>query len=290
MDNTEPQMEQFNNRLINTINCSLKDLSISSTYEDIKNDLDILIKKIVIPNNTSNTNYKIQKLHFNKILNGNYKFLKDNFIFKDLEIFEDDKNWKTFLLIILSFLTIKKNINEDTEVNYNYMIKKILSKIEEYNDLLDNSDENINNSSVVDNLLGDIKDMLSNIDNNNIIDLSKKLSYKYQEKIKDGQLNINDLIGGVVGLLNNPTTINDKFKDFNVDNLNNLNSEELMNEISSNTEIKDAMNLFGGLKDSNGLGSILNLLGNNKADNNNMSSVELDSKIEELLNELTNKQ
>jgi hypothetical protein len=70
--------------------------------------------------------------------------------------------------------------------------------------------------TVVNGLLGDIKSMLltnDNVNEKNIIDISKDLSSKYQNMIENGDIDIGDLLSGVIGLLNDPSSLDGQFDD-----------------------------------------------------------------------------
>lgn len=302
--------DEFKNKLIETINNNLNeiviigDLKYELFFNKIEKSLNNFVNKFLIPINKLDKNYKKSKLYFNRFLNYNYKFLNENLILDEEYnnfklLFEDGLHdiWHKLYLIIISYLTYIKN--EDDGINYNSMINILINKI---NILKSDSDEKLDNNEkddVIDNLLCDIKDILNKDTNENIIDLSKKLSNKYQEKILNGDLELNDLLSSVVGLINKPDKITKNFKDFDSSNLQKINPNDLINELSNNPNIKDAMNMLNSLKSndsneldnsssdmSNIMNSMLGMLNIDKEDEK-LSSKELDTKIEEMLTDLT---
>jgi len=108
---------------------------------------------------------------------------------------------------------------------------------------------NENSSNVMKGLLGDIKGMLSgggqNMDTQNILDLSKNLSNKYQDMIEKGVVNITDLFSGVIDLLNDPDAIGDEFNDFDPEHLPNPN--DLISQMSNDPSLKEAMSMMGSM-------------------------------------------
>ena len=154
-------------------------------------------------------------------------------------------------------------------------------------------------TSVMKNLLGDIKGMLNggNLESSNILDLSKNLSKKYETMIEKGDVNITDLFSGVVELLNNPDAIGDEFNDLDTDNL--PNPDELVKQMASDPSLKEAMSMMGGMSNSGNskgglnmgmLGAMMSGLmggGNQEANPNDPKTVqELEKEIERMMNEL----
>jgi hypothetical protein len=300
--------DEFKNKLIETINNNLNELitigklEYKLCFNQIEKNLNSFVNKFLIPIDKLDKNYKKSKLYFNRFLNYNYKFLNDNLIldeeYHNLKLlFEDGLHdiWHKLYLIIISYLTYIKN--EDDGINYNSMINILINKTNILKS--DNDNDNDKKDDVIDNLLCDIKDILNKDTNENIIDLSKKLSNKYQDKILNGHLELNDLLGSVVDLINKPDKITKNFKDFDSSNLQKINPNDLINELSTNPNIKDAMNMLNSLKSndsnelsnssldmSNIMNSMLGMLNIDKEDEK-LSSKELDTKIEEMLTDLT---
>ena len=173
--------------------------------------------------------------------------------------------------------------------------------------------KNENSNNIMKDLLGDIKGMLSggqNLDTQNIMDLSKDLSVKYQEMIEKGTVNISDLFTGVIDLLNNPDAIGEEFNDIDTNNLPNPN--DLIQQMSSDPNLKQAISMMGNMgntdnKDGNPMGGLnmggLNMGGLNMgmltammsgmmntpdASNSNVPKTvqELEKEIERLMTEL----
>jgi hypothetical protein len=143
--------------------------------------------------------------------------------------------------------------NEYNSENFQEMIKKFTEETNSQ-DLLNQLKEQIppineNSSNVMKGLLGDIKGMLSgggqNMDTQNILDLSKNLSNKYQDMIEKGVVNITDLFSGVIDLLNDPDAIGDEFNDFDAEHLPNPN--DLISQMANDPSLKEAMSMMGGM-------------------------------------------
>jgi hypothetical protein len=123
--------------------------------------------------------------------------------------------------------------------------------------------QTVNSQNVVSNLLTDIKSMLTataSSDVKNIIDISKDLSVKYQSLIESGTIDINDLLGGVFGLLTNPDEINEKFAD--VDQSTLPDPQSIMSAMSSDPNIMEAMSKMGNMSGSGqpDMGNMFDLL------------------------------
>lgn len=333
-------------KLVDTINNNLKLLCLKCkideniTYQNGEAMLKDFISKFIILNDKSNKEFSLKKDNFNKILNNDYNFINDNLIF-DIDnnirfVFENEEKeyWEPLYLIILSYLTFIKINKEKLEldyssINFNYMINKLINKINKYNQVslissIEQDNINVKNelenpdtsSSIVNNLLFDIKDLLLNKSEENIIDLSKRLSNTYHEKMLNGEFNFNELLGGVTDLLKNPNTINETFKNVNLSDIKNTNrdikkeTELISNYLSDNNLLSELSNITSnilntndnenpsdtnlkefiteGLKNSSFPSNIFeSLLNNQNNDNINLTSQELDIKIEELLKDLT---
>ena len=291
---------EFQKQLIETINNNLNELIIIGKleyelkFDDIEENLNNFVDKFLIPIDKMDKNYKKSKLYFNKFINYNYKYLNDNLILDDKYnsfklLFEDETHdiWHKLYLIIISYLTYIKN--EEDKVNYNSMIKSLINKTEILNSDSDTYKEE-EKGDVIDDLLCDIKDMLNKDTNETIINLSKKLSNKYHDKIMNGNLELNDLLGSVVGLMNKPDKITKNFKDFDKSNLEKINPNDLLNELSGNPNIKEAMSMLESSSSTSDMSNIMNsvfgMLDVEK-DDDKLSSKELDLKIEEMLSDLT---
>jgi hypothetical protein len=153
----------------------------------------------------------------------------------------------------------EKKIDSDEYINVETDIDIDVNKDTESNNplqLLDNIKKQLPQSqktpSVIKNLLGDIKGMLNSndtIDSKSIINISKDLSTKYQTMIESGDVNISDLLSGVIGLLNDPDTINNEFNDIDATKL--PDPSMILADISNDPNLKQAMNMLDGINDSN---------------------------------------
>jgi len=199
------------------------------------------------------------------------------------EQFEDapNDNWNTFHVIIVSYISYLKQTNDDKTLNYHGMIDKLMEKIEEFSaesdrDISDSESESGENNemdpqellsslqnklpttekapTVVKGLLSDIKGMLNSNDNMNsksIVDITRDLSSKYQTMIESGDVDINDLLSGVIGLLNDPDTINSEFED--IDSSKLPDPSQIISEMSNDPSLKQAMGMLGGIGNKGGI-------------------------------------
>ena len=236
-----------------------------------------------------------------KFLRDSFVFdLDQNKSDKFMELFDDgpNDNWNVFHVIVVSYLSILKHnekLNPQTgvkEINYRGMIDKLMTTIEEYgaesesdngsectddltnaqdldpqellNQLKSQIPSNTEKSKpLINNLLGDIKSMLSNsndLDSKGIVDISRDLSTKYQDMINKGDVDVGDLLTGVIDLLNNPDAINDQFGDFDGSNLPNPN--QLLADMSKDPSLKEAMGMLGNMKGGKGGMPNMSMIGN----------------------------
>lgn len=303
----------LNSKLIESIVDNFNSITNNNyQFDFIQIQLDNFISKILIyKNNNSN------KKFFSRFINYNYKLIENNFDF-DLEIlktFEDstNENWNLLHICIVSYLTYLKNTINDPNINYKGMINKIMNKIEERtedlssessvedNDLIKSNPINSNlidmlksnlptsNNSpfLMKGLLTDIKSMINNNDTSNpknILNMSKDISTKYQELIENGNVNINDLLGGVLGLISDPSIINDEFKDINTNNLPDPNL--LLGEIKDDPNLKKTFENIGSDSNMNILGSLMSNFMNDNKKEDSKSIQELEKDIERMMLEV----
>lgn len=256
---------------------------------------------------------------------------------------DDQKSWYHLHVAMVSYLSYLKKMEDDgdkkKDSNYKGMIDKLVNKIEEFekSDTSDNSDDsdvsehsdtqelNFKNpqkildqlnsmmpkteksSNVMNDLLGDIKGLLNkpdDISSKSIVDISKDLSSKYQTMIEKGDVNITDLLSGVMNLLNDPESLEGHFDDINSDNL--PDPSKLLADMTNDPNIKKAMDMFGGgLGGGGGVGGgvggldlnsmmasmmgggLANMMGGlNKSDNMPKTTEDLEKEIERLMTEI----
>lgn len=279
-------MQNFNAILLNAGSKKLE-------FDTISEILDKFVKKIAVIKDKSNkSEYNKGKKKFNRFLAYNYTFLKNNLDIDKNDIdcdifhlFEDPPNehWNMLHLSVVSYLSYIKHTSDDKKINYVGMIDKLMTKIEEYdNDDSDDEHENKQNDKehfvsheqmllnevkkkiptsektpdVMKKLLGDIKGIFSSgeMNSKNIVDLSKDISTKYQSMIEKGDVSMNDLLGGVMGLLTNPDAIGEDFDDIDPSKLPDPNN--ILKEMSNDDSLKQTMNMLGG---KDGINNIDNL-------------------------------
>lgn len=248
-----------------------------------------------------------------------------------LEMFEDgpNDNWYKLHLVMVSYLSYQVQLNQlnniETDINYRGMIDKLMVKIEEYNDEdeTSSSDKEVEQlelykdphkmldvlkkelpptkeaPNVMKGLLGDIKNMLKDsteVDSKNIVDISRDLSNKYQTLIDSGNVNINDLLTGVLGILNDPNTLDGQFDDIDVDKL--PDPKLILSEMSNDPSLKQAMGMLGNKKGGFDMGMIGSLMANMMTSDNSKSSSsdepkttqELENEIERMMKEINEAQ
>ena len=188
---------------------------------------------------------------------------------------DSSTNWNYLYITVVSYLSYLKQLehksNEKSDLNYRGMIDKLMSKIEEFEESdssNDNSESELSETNdpqkmlkelkkqmpttekaptVIKGLLGDIKHMLTNndgMDTKNIVDFSKDLSSKYQNMIESGEVNINDLLSGVIGLLNDPDALDGEFSDIDATKLPDVN--DFMSGMANDPNLKQAMSSMMG--------------------------------------------
>jgi hypothetical protein len=178
-----------------------------------------------------------------------------------------------------------KNDNE----NISYLTDNLDSKsmLDELNKQLPQSEAT---PVLMKGLIGDIKDILSNnndLKSSSIVDISRNLSDKYQTMIDKGDVNISDLLSGVLGILNDPDALNEEFNDINADNL--PNPDNILADMANDPKLKEAMNMMGstnGMPNMGMFGSMMaNMMSGNKpVDNKSIS--DLEREIEQMMKEV----
>ena len=130
--------------------------------------------------------------------------------------------------------------------------------------------------------------MINNNDSNdpkNILDMSKDISTKYQNLVESGNLNINDLLSGVFGLLNNPSIINEEFKDIDTSKL--PDPEKLLGEINGDINIQNTLNSIKSDNNMGMFGSFMStFMNNNKKQEDTLTINEIEQNIEKLMFEV----
>lgn len=77
------------------------------------------------------------------------------------------------------------------------------------------------NPSVVTNILDEIKTSIkdSGKNVNNLLENTKKLGQKYQDKIKSGELSVEEMMGSLMGVLKDPNSLMNTMKDMDLSDL-----------------------------------------------------------------------
>ena len=299
--------ENFNLILVNN------KIDIKYDFDMISSIYDKLLEKIGVNQLKSSEDYEKKKKKFTKFLNYNYKFVKHHLELDKniIELFEDapSKNWYLLHLSFVSYLSYLKQTSSNLTINYKGMIDKLMSRLEEFsaseseiepeaitepntNKMLEDLQKQIphseNTPTVMKGLLTDIKDILnntSNIESQNIVDISKNLSSKYQTMIEKGDVNIGDLLSGVLGLINDPDSLNDEFSDIDVNNL--PNPENVLSDMANDPNLKEAMSMMSNDNNMNMFSSMMSsMMGGANSSTNNKSLAELEKEIEQMMQEV----
>jgi uncharacterized protein with NRDE domain len=130
-----------------------------------------------------------------------------------------------------------KNLaNEEGKPDIQKMFKSFLPNITQSN-----------NNDLTKELITDIKKSLSNTSNaDDIFNSTKKLGEKYQEMIHSGQIDTNEIISSLVGLIDN-TELSNELQNLDLSNL--PKPEEMLNK------------LVGEMPENFNIGSIISSLG-----------------------------
>ena len=290
----EATLENFNLIL------SKNQINLQFDFEQLSELYNKLLLKIGVVSDKKSLNYEITKKKFSKFLNNNYKLIKNNFNVDDqiLLLFKDgsSKNWYQLHLSFVSYLSYLKQTITDTEINYKGMIDKLMIEIEEYSDteveepnsqtLLSELTNKESTPKLMKGLIGDIKDILSNndgLESKSIIDISKNLSQKYQNMIEKGDVNISDLLSGVLGIINDPESLNGEFDDIDVSKLPDPNS--ILKDMANDPNLKEAMNMMGNNENMGMFSSMVsNMMNNTQTDNKTIG--ELEKEIEQMMKEV----
>jgi hypothetical protein len=320
-------VEKFKEATVENLNLILSKNSLNNktfNFEEISEKYNNFLVYVAVLINKKNENYEKGKKKFGKFINYNYKFLKNHLELDEniLVLFEDtpNSNWYYLFLSFVSYLSYLNQQEPESIFNYKGMIDKIMIKIEEYSESdiesekesekepedLEKKQPNIDTNSlmielnkhikpsektpnIMKNLLGDIKEVLSDdtVKTRNIMDISKDLTTKYQKMIEDGDMNISDILSGVMGLLNDPDSLVNEFDDIDASKLPDPTS--ILNEMSNDPNLKNAMNM---MTDKNSMfGNMMsNMMNNSKSQTDNKSIGELEKEIEQMMREVQEKE
>uniref|UniRef100_A0A6C0M0J1 Uncharacterized protein n=1 Tax=viral metagenome TaxID=1070528 RepID=A0A6C0M0J1_9ZZZZ len=107
------------------------------------------------------------------------------------------------------------NLMEDPDI-----LTKGMDPIMEHLGLKDTS-SNLSNPAMVTDIMSEIKDNLKNSGKNvnQLIEKTMEMGQKYQDKIKSGELSMEEMMGSLMGVLKNPETLMETMKDMDLSNL-----------------------------------------------------------------------
>ena len=247
--NTFDKIEELRkkyNEILNFIISETNDKKIKSFKESYSNEYlqDIVLKFC----NILEADVKIFKL----FLNRNSKSFRN----KTNLIIIPDLNIKPYLLDEKSYLweciQLLYAINRTGDEKYKNNVNKIIETIEKYN-----LAETKTCSNNVDNMVMDIADTLRNnmvsasketqkvnpIEN--MIKTSQMISEKYGNRLKNGQISMNDMfesLGRMMGEIDKKTSNDDELKKVEMDDI--PNAEEMMNELGIDTKGFNPMDMI----------------------------------------------
>ena len=247
--NTFDKIEELRkkyNEILNFIISETNDKKIKSFKESYSNeDLQDIVLKFC---NILEADVKIFKL----FLNRNSKSFRN----KTNLIIIPDLNIKPYLLDEKSYLweciQLLYAINRTGDEKYKNNVNKIIETIEKYN-----LAETKTCSNNVDNMVMDIADTLRNnmvsasketqkvnpIEN--MIKTSQMISKKYGNRLKNGQISMNDMfesLGRMMGEIDKKTSNDDELKKVEMDDI--PNAEEMMNELGIDTKGFNPMDMI----------------------------------------------
>lgn len=104
--------------------------------------------------------------------------------------------------------------------------------------------------------------------------------------IQNGDVDMSDLLSGVMGLLNNPDSLNEEFGDIDASKLPDPNS--IISDMTNDPSFKDAMNMMSG-ENGGVFGAMMSSMMNGKSDTDNKSVVDLEKEIEQMMREVQDK-
>jgi hypothetical protein len=253
-------------RFIHTIFLLLE--SVHNNKDDaIINTLTLELEKEII------VEEEIEKKIEDKIVNVNKKNKKNNFKpNKDiLSGFDFSK-----LSDIISQISNNKG---DEEFDISKMLKSFIPNM-----------ETSQNKDLMSELMTDIKDSLTNVENSDqIFDLTKKLGQKYQNMIAEGNIEPKEILGSLMGLMTD-----DSFsKELSKIDLSKLKPEDMLGKMMSEISPEILKNMTGGNDDLN-LSSILSNMSGGSGDMNlssilsNMSGGSGDMNLSSILSNIPN--
>lgn len=297
-------------------------LILSNNQMDQKFDFDTLSKvydklllKIGVILDKASTEYEKGKKKFSKFLNYNYKFIKHHLELDSsiLELFKEsaNHNWYLLHLSLVSYLSYLKQTNRNTEINLKGMIDKLMVEIEEFSNSESEQDaeqetqkseidtqsmiatlskhipQTGNAPTLMKGLIGDIKNILTDndgLESKNILDISKDLSQKYQNMIEKGDVNMGDLLSGVLGILNDPDSLNGEFDDIDTSKLPDPNN--ILADMANDPKLKEVMGMVSNNNDMGMFGSMMANMMNNSSQTDNKSIHDLEREIEQMMREV----
>jgi len=149
----------------------------------------------------------------------------------------------------LHLIVLLNTIINDGDKHISKQLFKSIEKYQYNNEIVDKSLSLVKkkqNGNVIDNLLGDLKNKLNSKDSFNFSDifsLTKDLSADYHEKMTKGEFNMNDIFTGMMNLVNDPSKIENEFKDF--DSKLKGTPEDFINSVKDDPKLKEINNMVG---------------------------------------------
>ena len=304
---------KFANATVDNFNLILSNNQIEQKFdfETISRVYDKLLLKIGVILDKTSAEYDKGKKKFSKFLNYNYKFIKHHLELDEsiLQLFKDsaNHNWYLLHLSIVSYLSYLKQTNKNTEINLKGMIDKLMIEIEEYSNseteqeaeqtpeintqsmiatLSKHIPQTGNAPTLMKGLIGDIKNILTDndgLESKNILDISKDLSQKYQNMIEKGDVNMGDLLSGVLGILNDPDSLNGEFDDIDTSKLPDPNN--ILADMANDPKLKEVMGMVSNNNDMGMFGSMMaNMMNSSQTDNKSIH--DLEREIEQMMREV----
>jgi hypothetical protein len=221
-----------------------------------------------------------------------------------------------YKLFVLYLEMEKLNKNRDDRINsLNKIIDEQVSKIslQVKENMFGECDINNTTNNMIEDIVGSLQNSMSSSGNpfENIMNITSKITDKYQSKIENGEIEIDKILGNITSNIpmfkdmkekkeeeKKPVVMDDNFSTADVEV-----KEEKEETASNNINIGNILNMTQNMPDLSNIGNIINNLSNVESENdiqniqndmNNMLSNmgldpnELNKKMEELNNKFSN--
>lgn len=180
-----------------------------------------------------------------------------------------------YKLFVLYFEMEKINENRDDRINsletiINTLLKRISSQVKE--NIFSGANINNTTNNMIDDIVGSLQNSMSNSGNpfENIMDITSKITDKYQSKIENGEIEIDKLLGNITSSVplfkNMPGKEQNKEPVVMDENFSTADVDVKEQTESNNLNIGNILNMTKNMPDLSNLGNIVDNLNNVKSD------------------------